>query len=156
MPEGYFTHHPLLSMPSLCYLTTGLPVIIPSLVFLPLIFLSIHFRALCHLALPPATTFTAHIPYRLPSALIRSWRGFSQPAPNKHRSCALSPNQPRHCIFLPLRQAQGVSVLFLTVCLPYSCPFPESPIPQSPSVFTLPAQLYNSDVLFVSQSTLFV
>lgn len=72
MPEGYFTHHPLLSMPSLCYLTTGLPVIIPSLVFLPLILISIHFRALCHLALPPATTLTAHIPYRLPSALIRS------------------------------------------------------------------------------------
>lgn len=76
MPEGYFTHHPLLSMPSLCYLTTGLPVIIPSLVFLPLILLSIHFRDPSHLVLskitPPVTTLTAHKLYRLPSALIRS------------------------------------------------------------------------------------
>lgn len=80
MPEGvFYPPIPSCQLPSLCYLTTGLPVVISSLVFLPLILLSIHFRGHCHLALskippqpPHVLTLTAHIPYRLPSALIRS------------------------------------------------------------------------------------
>lgn len=71
---------------------------------------------------------------------------FTARAQQPQKLCSQSkPTTSLHCP----ASASGSRRVFPTVFPPYSCPFPESPTPQSPSVFTLSAHLWNSEALLV-------